>query len=116
MSRWRSAKHCGNPGISLRIVSQQSGPIDGIQHDRLGGTEQHDAERFEVTAGGNVFTQVHDGQSGYLSQSALPLYFGLDVAEAVDQISVLWPSGQHQVLKGPIPPNQQLVITETDGL
>ena len=30
-----------------------------------------------VSAGGRVLTQWNDGKSGYLSQSVLPLYFGL---------------------------------------
>ena len=68
-----------------------------------------------MTAAGRQMTQVHDGQSGYLCQSDLPLYFGLNAAEMVDQISILWPSGARQVLEGPIPTNQQLVIVEADG-
>jgi hypothetical protein len=62
-----------------------------------------------------VFTQVHDGHSGYLSQSSLPLYFGLGDAVAVDKIDIYWPSGQQQVLEGPISANQQLMITEPSG-
>jgi len=68
--------------------------------------------KIQVTAAGRVLTQVHDGQSGYLSQSALPLYFGLGVAESVDRVSVLWPGGRQQVVDGPIRTNQQLLIVE----
>jgi hypothetical protein len=60
--------------------------------------------------------KVHDGQSGYLSQSIYPLYFGLGEAKAVDQIEVVWPSGQRQVLAGPIPANQLLKIKESEPL
>ena len=35
-----------------------------------------------------------DGKSGYLSQSALPLYFGLGGAASVEHVEVLWPSGR----------------------
>ncbi len=65
-----------------------------------------------MTVGDQVHTQVHDGQSGYLSQSSLPLYFGLGTAQSIDKISIDWPSGTHQELRGPIPTNQQLTITE----
>ena len=65
-----------------------------------------------MTVGDQVHTQVHDSQSGYLSQSSLPLYFGLGTAPQIDKISIDWPSGTHQELKGPIPANQQLIITE----
>ena len=68
----------------------------------------------QVTAAGRTATQVHDGQSGYLSQSDLPLYFGLNSAETVDRVVVLWPSGSRQVLEGPIQTNQQLIIVEAD--
>ena len=41
--------------------------------------------------------QYNDGKSGYLSQSALPLYFGLGDADRIDRIEVDWPSGKKQV-------------------
>ena len=41
-----------------------------------------------VPAGGRVLTQWHDGKSGYLSQSVLPLYFGLGEAATVDRVEV----------------------------
>ena len=65
-----------------------------------------------VSAGGRTMTQVHDGKSGYLSQSLMPLYFGLDAAEAVDQIEVRWPSGALQTLAGPLAANWRIAITE----
>ena len=48
----------------------------------------------KVTAGGSTYTKVMDGNSGYLSHSLYPLYFGLGAAEAVDSIDVTWPSGK----------------------
>ena len=65
-----------------------------------------------VSAGGRTTTQVRDGKSGYLSQSLLPLYFGLDVAAAVDQIEVRWPSGVVQTMAGPLAANQRIAIVE----
>ena len=38
-------------------------------------------------------TQWNDGKSGYLSQSVLPLYFGLGDATKIDRVEVDWPSG-----------------------
>jgi hypothetical protein len=40
-----------------------------------------------VHAGDQTYTKVHDGQSGYLAQSLIPLYFGLGAAAAVDSIA-----------------------------
>ena len=42
----------------------------------------------KVTAGGTTYTKVMDGNSGYLSHSLYPLYFGLGAAESVDSIEV----------------------------
>ena len=70
--------------------------------------------KVQVTAGGKTFTQVHDGQSGYLSQSLLPLYFGLGAVETIDKVSIQWPGGQAQEIAGPIKTNQQLVVVEAE--
>lgn len=67
--------------------------------------------RVEVHAGTRSYAKVHDGKSGYLSQSLLPLYFGLGDARQVDRIEVLWPSGTRQVL-GPVAANRLLEIRE----
>ena len=68
--------------------------------------------RVRVRAGSAVYTKVQDGQSGYLSQSLYPLYFGLGEARHVDKVEVLWPSGKQQVLPGPIPAGSELNVTE----
>jgi hypothetical protein len=54
-----------------------------------------------VSAGGRVQTRSHDGKSGYLSQSALPEYFGLGEATAVERVEVQWPSGRRSVVEKP---------------
>jgi len=63
-------------------------------------------------AGGQVYTQSQDGKSGYLSQSVLPLYFGLGEATKIDRVEVLWPTGRQQVITTGLGENQTLVITE----
>ncbi len=66
-----------------------------------------------VTAGESTWMKVNDGQSGYLSHSDFPLYFGLDDQKSVDQIEVDWPSGIKQIVNGPIDLNQVLRIEES---
>ena len=74
--------------------------------DGLGAT-------VRVTSGGHTFMKFNDGKSGYLSQSSLPLYFGLGDATKVEQVEVDWPSGQKQTVKTGLQVNQVLSITET---
>ena len=66
----------------------------------------------KVRVGTQTYTKVHDGQSGYLSQSLYPLYFGLGDAEVVDQIAVRWPSGREQIVSGPIAINSLVEVRE----
>ncbi len=69
-----------------------------------------------VTAGGRTQTQQNDGKSGYLTQSALPLYFGLGDAEKVEKVEVTWPSGRKQTVPGEqVKVNTTLEITEPAG-
>jgi ASPIC and UnbV len=103
---------------AMVLISNLSERKPGVKYltIRLTGTRSNRdglGARVEVTAGGRRFTQMHDCQSGYLSQSALPLYFGLADAATIDTITVKWPSGARQVLEGPIATNRQLTIVET---
>jgi enediyne biosynthesis protein E4 len=68
--------------------------------------------RVKVVAKGLNMTQLNDGNSGYLSHSDLPLYFGLGDNASAEQIEVRWPSGTVQKLKGPIAGNRQMEIVE----
>ncbi|MCA0376068.1 MAG: CRTAC1 family protein [Gemmatimonadetes bacterium] len=52
--------------------------------------------------GGRRLVRAHTGQSGYLSHSDLPLWFGLDTADAAESIEVRWPSGRTQRVAGPV--------------
>ena len=71
--------------------------------------------RVEVVVGDTTYTQVHDGKSGYMAQSSLPLYFGLGNAVAADRVDVLWPSGTRQTLREGLSANQILEIVEPEG-
>jgi hypothetical protein len=73
--------------------------------DGLGAT-------VRVQAANRTFTQYYDGKSGYLSQSSMPLYFGLGEATQVDSVEVRWPSGKNQLITRNLRMNDLLHIRE----
>ena len=86
-----------SPQVLVSDLAQRR-TVRFVQVKLRGTTSNRDGlgARVEVHAGGRVLARVHDGKSGYLSQSSLPLYFGLGDATKVDRISVRWPSGKTQ--------------------
>ncbi len=87
--------------LKVQLAGQRS------NRDGLGAT-------VKVRAGGRTWTQYHDGKSGYLAQSSLPLYFGLGTADSVDSVEVTWPSGIKQTVKQ-VKADALLKINEPDG-
>lgn len=61
---------------------------------------------------GRRILKVMDGETGYLSQRDLPLYFGLGDADHAASLEVRWPSGQRQRVAGPIRSGRTLEVVE----
>ena len=81
---------------------------------RLKGTKSNrDGLGAIVTlfAGSSRQTRWVDGKSGYLSQSSIPLYFGLADARP-ERIEVKWPSGVVQQISEGLKQNSTLEVTE----
>lgn len=71
--------------------------------------------RVEVTLSpGNTRLQVVKTGSSYLSQSELPLTFGLGALPAVSGLRVTWPSGKVETL-GALKANQFVTLKEGSG-
>ncbi|MCC2678666.1 MAG: ypmQ 2 [Pseudobdellovibrio sp.] len=66
--------------------------------------------RFKV--GGRWHTQYRTGKSGYLSQSDMPLYFGLGPQQNAEAVEIEWPGGKKQKIAGPFKGRQSLKIVE----
>jgi hypothetical protein len=83
---------------------------------RLRGTRSNreglGAQVTVVLPDGRRILKVMDGKSGYLSQSDLPLYFGLGDADHAASLEVRWPSGQRQTVAGPVPAGQTREVLE----
>jgi hypothetical protein len=71
--------------------------------------------RVETESGGlRQMDEVRSGGS-YLSQSDLRLHFGLGAARRADRVTVRWPTGTVDTLRG-IPANCHVVIEEGSGM
>ncbi len=68
----------------------------------------------QVTTPERTLHQFHDGKSGYLAQSSLPLYFGLGAADRILRLEILWPSGTRQTITDGLALNRNLEIVEPE--
>lgn len=102
------------PMVLVSNLADANDALHFLKVKLTGTTSNRDGlgARVTVRAGGEIYVKVLDGQSGYLSQSVYPLYFGLGDAATVDEIDVLWPSGQRQAVAGPMATNTQIEVTE----
>jgi cytochrome oxidase Cu insertion factor (SCO1/SenC/PrrC family) len=105
----------GSTPMVLMSDLQDRKPVRFLNVELLGSASNRDGlgALVELEVAGRKLLAVHDGKSGYLSQSRMPLYFGLGDAGSVTQIVVTWPSGNRQVVAGPIESGQTLTIRET---
>ena len=105
------------PMVLVSNLSEQRDSLRYIKVDLIGSSSNRDGlgAVVRVVTDSMTMTQVHDGKSGYLAQSSLPLYFGLG-DEEIRQIEITWPSGRRQIVEGDdIRLNQILEITEPNA-
>jgi len=103
------------PLVLISNLAQSKKPLNHLRI-KLTGTRSNRGgigAKVQIKAGEQVYTQVLDGKSGYLSQSLKPLYFGLGSVTSIDEIRVQWPSGATQTVSTP-EINRLLEIRETE--
>jgi len=83
---YRNDQLSGNRSIRFRLVGTKSNR-DGI------------GARVLVFAGGLMQSRLVKGGSSYLSQSELPVTFGLEKRDRVERIVIDWPSGRTEEYK-----------------
>jgi hypothetical protein len=70
--------------------------------------------KVRVTAGTQTYWKMVKSGSSYLSQSELPLSFGLGPRTAVDKVEIEWPSGKKQAIDS-VRAGQILLLDEADA-
>jgi hypothetical protein len=116
----------GDPDV---LITTNNGPARLLRNDggerssrlraRFVGTKSNrDAigtfARVTTASGSSPWQMVKTGSS-YLSQSELPLTFGLGTADRVTKIEVKWPDGRTETLPG-VEANVALTIEEGKGI
>jgi len=101
------------PQVLISNFSEKK-PIHHLKVKLIGTISNRDGlgATVKVLCGSKTYSRYHDGKSGYLSQSSMPLYFGLGDAARIDRIEVIWPSGRKQLRTEQIPVDALLTITE----
>ena len=102
------------PLLLISDLSDQKTDLNFLKVRLIGTRSNRDGlgAVVSVHTRSQTYTRVHDGKSGYLSQSLLPLYFGLGPTSTVERIEVQWPSGTAQTVAGPTESNQLVEIRE----
>jgi hypothetical protein len=104
----------GNRGVLDVIVANQGGPALIYRNTVAAGRHWIDLElegtrsnrsaigaRIDVTFAGRTQRQDVLAASGFSAQNQRRIHVGLGDADAVERVTIVWPSGQRQVLDRP---------------
>ncbi len=99
---FRNEQRSGNRAIRFRLVGTKS------NRDGIGAT-------VRVHYGGGSSSRMVKSGSSYLSQSELPVTFGLGRRDTVDRVEIQWPSGLAEEYKA-LRAGRMYVCTEGKGI
>src|SRR6266542_3954518 len=90
-------------GPPLLLRNDQHLPHHWLRFKLIGTTSNHDAigAWVKVRVNGRTFWRQVMPTRGYLSQSELPVTFGLGKADRVEEATVIWPDGSKQKVNAP---------------
>ncbi len=92
----------GNRSIRFRLLGTKS------NRDAIGA-------RVTIFSGGTMQTRMVRSGSSYLSQSELPVTFGLGKRDTIDRMVIDWPSGRSEEFKG-LATGKTYQVTESKGI
>jgi enediyne biosynthesis protein E4 len=99
---FRNDQTAGNRSIRFRLTGTKS------NRDAIGA-------HVKVFSGGTLQSRIVRSGSSYLSQSELPLTFGLGKRDKVDRVVIDWPSGRTEEYKD-LAAGRAYEITESSGI
>jgi len=99
---FRNDQTSGNRSIRFRLVGTKS------NRDAIGA-------RVKVFSGGTIQTRMVRSGSSYLSQSELPVIFGLGKRDTIERMVIDWPSGRAEEFKG-LAAGKTYQVTESKGI
>jgi enediyne biosynthesis protein E4 len=105
---YRTDLPAGNRSVRLRLVGNPQAGQGGSNRDAIGA-------RATVRVGKTSASRLVRTGSSYLSQSELPLTFGLGTAAKADEVTIFWPSGRRDAL-GALDAGQEYTVTEGKGV
>ena len=106
----------GEPGTSRLFINASANDNNWLRVS-LRGVESNKfgiGARVVVTAGGARQVREMGASQSHMSNSVVPMHFGLGEAEMVNEIEIRWPSGRTQRMEN-VPVNQKLTIVEPTG-
>jgi hypothetical protein len=83
---YRNDQTAGNRSIRIRLVGTKS------NRDAIGA-------QVKIFSGGSIQSRLVKGGSSYLSQSELPVTFGVGKRDKIDRLVLEWPSGRTEEYK-----------------
>jgi hypothetical protein len=106
-----------NNGAAYLFRNDQTAGNRSIRFHLIGTKSNRDAigAQVKVFAGGVTQTRMVRSGSSYLSQSELPLTFGLGKRDKIERVVIDWPSGRSEEYKD-LAPGRIYEITEAKGL
>jgi len=106
-----------NNGPAYLFRNDQAGGNHSIRFKLVGTKSNRDAigAQIRIVSGGSSQTRTVHGGSSYLSQSELPITFGLGKQDKIERVVIEWPSGRTEDFKD-LSAQKTYEITEERGL
>jgi hypothetical protein len=99
---YRNDQSNGNRGIRFRLIGTKSNR-DGI------------GARVALHSDGRISTRTVKGASSYLSQSELPVTFGMGNRDRIERVVITWPNGRVEEFSN-LRAGQTYTCTEEKGI